>query len=296
MVPLLSTAMLWGAGRVTRVVVQNPEINEQSAVVTSARYPNVLWVLNDSGDKARLFAIRKDGSNIIPTFLEERYRNNLAYPGLTITGADNTDWESLTRIGDTLIIADMGNNGNARRDLGVYFVLEPNPRARTSTRPLFWLTVAFPDQKKFPPKDWRFDCEAVFAYHGKLYFLSKERDQGRIDLPRPTTHLYRLDTRHFHQVNQLKQVDQREDLGGWITAAEMSPDEKILAILAQNPLVATIWLFPAPRFGDHFLRQNPRLLTIKKAGQAEGLCWLSNREILITNEEGQLIRVLLDSP
>ena len=44
------------------VVVTHPPLEEMSGIVPSRRYPGIFWVHNDSGDEARLFAIRADGS------------------------------------------------------------------------------------------------------------------------------------------------------------------------------------------------------------------------------------------
>ena len=49
------------------------------------------------------------------------------YPGVRLDGAANFDWEDIAIDGETLYVPDMGNNGNARRDLGVYVLPEPNP-------------------------------------------------------------------------------------------------------------------------------------------------------------------------
>ena len=73
-------------------VVQHPFIDEQSAIITSALYPDTYWVLNDSGDKARLFAIHQSGEVIIPPFLQKRYSDaDHPYPGVAIYGATNED-------------------------------------------------------------------------------------------------------------------------------------------------------------------------------------------------------------
>ena len=60
----------------------------------------------------------------------------------------------------------MGNNGNARRDLAVYVVKEPNPEANLQAHSLKRIPVAYPDQKAFPDEQWHYDCEAVFVFRG----------------------------------------------------------------------------------------------------------------------------------
>ena len=164
--------------------VMHLPIAEQSGIVMSNTYPGVFWVHNDSGDSARLFALTADGHVIMPAWLSDEFipdaasgavGNKQPYLGLVIEGASNIDWEDIALDGDTLYVADTGNNGNARRDLGVYVLPEPNPRATDRQRVLKFLPVAYPDQKTFPGEQWHYDCEALFVFHGKLYFVTKHR-------------------------------------------------------------------------------------------------------------------------
>ena len=70
--------------------------------------------------------------------------------GVAISLAANFDWEDLTIADGKIFISDMGNNGNARRDLGIYIVNEPNPHAIEKTRILKHLPVRYADQETFP--------------------------------------------------------------------------------------------------------------------------------------------------
>ena len=132
--------------------IEFPAINEQSGLAKSQTYDDVLWVHNDSGDVPRLFALDSQGKIIIPSFLEGRFHGEEveagkeAYPGLTIELAANIDWEDIAITKGAIYIADMGNNGNARRDLGIYVINEPNPVAVSRTRPYQFIPVSYPDQ------------------------------------------------------------------------------------------------------------------------------------------------------
>ena len=102
-----------------------------------------------------------------------------------------------------LYVADVGNNGNARRDLGVYVVNEPDPLAIPRMRALTYLPVRYPDQDDYPGDVWHFDCEAVFVADGVLHFLTKHRQSRQIGEGAPGTKLYRLDTHHTDAENVL---------------------------------------------------------------------------------------------
>ena len=93
-----------------------PEIKECSGLAVSRKNPGLLWVHNDSGDTARLFAVKEDGS------LRGIY--HLAH-------ADAVDWEDMA-IGpcadtrkDCLYVGDIGDNRRQRPQVQVYRVEEP---------------------------------------------------------------------------------------------------------------------------------------------------------------------------
>ncbi|MCW5942860.1 MAG: hypothetical protein KIS66_11540 [Fimbriimonadaceae bacterium] len=77
--------------------IAHPPIDETSGMVKSRRYHDVYWVHNDSGDVARVFALRPDGSLIVPEYLRKDFRadhekSDLApYAGIAIEGASNID-------------------------------------------------------------------------------------------------------------------------------------------------------------------------------------------------------------
>jgi len=269
-------------------------ITEMSGIVKSRRYPGVYWVHNDSGDEARFFAIRADGSVVAPPWMVKKDTSGKpgidpAFGGIRLKVASNEDWEDVASDGDTLYFCDVGNNGNARRDLGIYAVAEPNPEAVDSTRPLAWYPVAYEDQKDFPPKVRHYDCEAVFWLKGKLYFVTKHRrPDGRV--PELGANLYVMDTWFTDRTNKLRKVDSAANLGGWVTAADISPDGKTVAVLTHFPQ-ASVWLFPVPANGDRILSQPGRQIKLSGVDQDEGVCWDGPDSLLVTNEQRQIFRV-----
>jgi hypothetical protein len=213
------------------------------------------------------------------------------WPGIAVDGAAHFDWEDIALDGETLYIADVGNNGNARRDLAVYAVPEPNPEAVERTHILKRLPVVYPDQGAFPdPVRWHFDCEAVFVYKGKLHFLTKHRIAGQINLPETGANLYRLDTQHTDRPNRLKKLDGLPDLGGWVTGADVSPDGKTLAVLCHAP-IASVWLFELGKTGDRLLHGAARRLVLEGAKQCEAVCFADNDTLLVTNEQRDIFRL-----
>ncbi|MCX7992539.1 MAG: hypothetical protein N2651_02595 [Fimbriimonadales bacterium] len=280
-----------------RAIVRHQPIDEMSGIARSRTYEGVFWVHNDSGDRPRIFPIRLDGSVVIPPFVSRRDSSDrpedpsVVYEGILIEGAANIDWEDIAIAGDTLYIADVGNNVNARRDLAVYVVKEPNPEATLQAHTLKRIPIAYPDQKAFPGDVWHFDCEAVFVFQGKLYLLTKHRAPRQMSTPENGTKLYRLDSQHTDRVNMLSLVDSHPDLGGWVTAAAMSPDERTLAVLCQAPQ-QSIWLFERPVRGDKFLTQGKaRRIPVRDGKQCEAIEWVDNERLVITNEQREIFVV-----
>ncbi|MDA1371982.1 MAG: hypothetical protein O2971_14615 [Proteobacteria bacterium] len=271
-------------------------ISELSGLARSRRYDDVLWMHNDSGDQPRLFAVDGNGRVIIPAFLSNLYHGEQTesgkqpWPGLIIETAVNIDWEDIAVDEDFIYIADMGNNGNARRDLGVYIVAEPNPRARQHARPFKFVPVRYPEQSAFPPEPparWHFDSEAVFVFNGSLYFLTKHRGMAINELA-GGTNLYRLDSMDSEEMNVLTPVDALAD-AFFLTAAELSPDSMQLAAVGYTEL----WLFTDPMDSDGWLSGYTRRLPldINFTGLIESLTWLDDETLLIGNEDEELFTV-----
>ncbi len=295
LISLISVNSVFGQKKICRV--NHPPIDEQSTLVKSQTYNDVYWVSNDSGDDPFIFPLTGQGEIIIPGFLKRHYdgKEGRDYPGIEIKGAVHHDWEAIALLKDTLVIADVGNNGNARRDLGIYLVPEPNPHATYETRPLVWYPVRYEDQQQYPADEWEYDCESVFTFQGKIYFLTKHRSGQRIAKPAPATKLYRMDTRYTNKVNVLKYISRKENLGGWVTDAGMAPDESALVLVAQNPLTTTLWYFPRPKRRDDFLSEPSKHVNLLKVEQVEGICFKDSETIMISNEQRNWFEVPLSA-
>ncbi len=271
-------------------------ISELSGIARSRRFDDIYWVHNDSGDTARLFAIDGDGKIVFPSYQRRMYygeeveEGKQPWPGLAVALAANLDWEDIAADDEMIYIAEMGNNTNARRDLGVYVVPEPNPRAVGRTRTLKFVPVRYPDQKEFPAKEWHYDNEGMFVFKGKLYFLTKHRKPGEPAGWEPGTHLYRLDSMKTGEFNELRRIDQHDQVSV-VTGADLSPDGEHLAVLCYTQL----WVFDRPGRGDRWLSSDSRMipLAFEHTKQAEAVTWRDNETIIIGNEDSELFVVSL---
>ncbi|MFZ4484636.1 MAG: hypothetical protein ACOYOL_11730 [Chthoniobacterales bacterium] len=241
-------------------------VTECSGLVQSLRYAGVFWAVGDSGSGASIVPVQADGK--VSPF----------WPGpVRIDGVKNNDWEDLALDEQgNLIIADLGNNSGRRKQLMLHFVNEPKPGA-TVVSPRRTLRVHYEDQKGAAED---YDCEAVFAAGGRIFCLTKQRSDQR-------TRLYRLAGESPSKSNPLRLVDSF-DIGGLVTAADVSPDGKSVAVLTYTAL----WVFDFdPKTGNIFRGRIRRMPIF--AWQAEALAFEGNDQVVIGNESGQLFRVPL---
>ena len=283
-----------GSGGVEKIAtVSHPALGEMSGLSASS-YPGVYWVHNDSGDEARIFAIRANAEVVVPRVIRHLFpeRSTDDWPGYAIDNAWQYDWEAMALSEGVLYLADVGNNDNARRDLGVYVVSEPNPEYVTKTRALKFVPIRYPDQSHYPADQWHFDCEAVFAAGGRLYFLTKHRQPGQALSWEPGTKLYRLDGLRTDRENVLKLID-RHDGVTLPTGADLSPDGRHLAVLTYTHL----WVFDKPRRGDRWLQGTARVLALdrEQVKQNEAIAWENERTLLMTNEQREIFRISVDA-
>ncbi len=267
-------------------------ISEVSGLSKSQTYPDTFWLHNDSGDASRLFAMDSLGQVIVPPFVGNKTvapgASESHWPGMPVFVAANQDWEDIAVYKDLIYIADLGNNGNARRDLGLYVVREPNPKAITNVRTFQYYPVEYPDQSSYPAKQWHFDSESLFIDDGVPYVITKHRAPGKISTWQAGAKLYRLDTKHTNKMNQLTLVGSHPEVAV-ATAADLSPDGSRLAVLCY----ADIWLFHRPEEGDNWFAglAERLLLDFRQTGQVEALAWKDGETLLFTNEPGELFEV-----
>lgn len=282
-------------GLIHRGRVLHEPISEMSGIVRSRTYPGIWWVQNDSGSGPALFPIGEDGGVVMPPSQRARYHGEEEregtepWPGLEVVLAENVDWEDLALFDGRIYIADMGNNRNTRRDLGVYVLPEPNPRKVSRARVLARLSIQYPDQHGFPGERLEFDCEGIFFFDGRLYFLTKHRQQ-RTGRTKFGTALYRLDSMVPGESHVLTKIEEHQTLG-IPTSACLSPSGNHLAVLTYH----AIHVFDRPSEGDRWLSGSRRSFALPMATvrQVEGICWDDEKTLRFNNEQRDLYSVEL---
>jgi hypothetical protein len=257
--------------------IGNEDLGEISGMARSHRDPEILWVHNDSGDKARLHAIDTSG--------RERGR-------LRLENADNRDWEDLASFvlegKPYLLVADIGNNEVRHELMTLYVVSEPDLARddRVSSEPDWRIDFRYPDG----PRDA--EAVAVDTAEGRVYIVSKR------DLP-PV--LYRLPLRpadgtpiqaeRVGEITTLPQPARGEfefarvsrDWYWQATAMDFAPDGRYIALLTYG----AVYYFERGEAGTAAAFASPPLrFSLRRLKNAEALAIGSDgKRLFLTVEQ-----------
>jgi len=147
--------------------VESSLLVEISGVAASRKNADVLWVHNDSGDLARIYAMSIQGKHL----------------GVyNLVGTSATDWEDMA-IGpgpvegqDYIYVGDTGDNARRRSSVTVYRVAEPLVSATQNP-----VTVNLDNVDALPmryPGPAVYDCETLLVdpVSGDLFLVTKDRE------------------------------------------------------------------------------------------------------------------------
>jgi len=231
--------------------VQTSLITEASGIVASRKSRGVLWVHNDSGDSARVYAINTEGK------LLGTYR---------IEGANCRDWEDIA-IGPGpdpnrgyLYIGDIGDNSANRSFITVYRVPEPEVdtnRVVTQRQigPAEPIELAYPDGAK--------DAETLMVdpLNGDIYVIAKREWFCRVyRAPYPQS------TKKRTVMSLVANLP-----WGFATGGDVSPNGEL--VIARGMYSASMWIRPKGEelwraFGTKYLS-----LELMREPQGEGICF-----------------------
>ncbi|WP_242164671.1 hypothetical protein [Lysobacter sp. M15] len=256
-------------------LVLDERLREISGMAASRVHEDVLWLVNDGGNDAALYAVSRRGGE------QARF---------VIDGVANTDWEDLAAFEldgrHYLLIADTGDNGGLRRTLQLHVVEEPATLEDGSLKPVWSIAFRWPDGAR--------DCEAVAvdAAAGQVLLVSKKRRPPELfALPlRPATRPQTA--RRLGTLAGIPQAGQHERRGnrvharlhGQVTSADLSPDARTLAVMTYGDLV----LYRRHGTSESWTkatRRRPELRALPWIPQAEAVAWSAGgRGLFATGE------------
>jgi hypothetical protein len=254
----------------------NPQIKEASGMASSRIYPTVLWVINDGGNDAMLYAVGTDGADL-GTF--------------RVDGANNYDWEALAsfQLQDTayLLIADVGDNWEQRETGSLYVVEEPSI-TKTGLSDDTPVSIAW--HIRFTYEDGPRDCEAVAVDAAQQRVLLL----GKRSLP-PVLYELPLQPVDDNAIAVAQRVTTVPHFN-WPTAMDLPPDGLSALVLTYN----SVYLFsrkPDEDWSNAFNKQ-PQRLHFTQLNQQEAACFgFYGKSVYVTSEKrpAPLIRIDLDS-
>jgi hypothetical protein len=226
---------------------------------------NLLYTLEDSGNKNAIYALNSDGK--------------LAKT-ITITNATNVDWEDITKDkNDNIYIGDFGNNDNERKDLCIYKVAK-NELNKDMAVAEYKVSFSYPEQTEFPPKkkELFYDVEGFFEHENYFYLFTKNRSKNFDG----TVFIYKIlnapGTQKATRIGEFKTCDNYNHCV--LTSATISPDGKKVVLLSHDKIV----LFKDFK-GDLFHKGTQTEIKLNHFSQKEAIVFKDNSTLLIADEK-----------
>ncbi|WP_319781540.1 hypothetical protein [Oceanisphaera sp. IT1-181] len=222
---------------------------------------------NDSGNAPELFVLNHEG----------KISARLTAP------AKNHDWEDIAAQGNTLYLADTGNNSGRRRELNILVLnLAQDTLSLASILP-----VAYAEQTNFqPPRhQHNFDAEALTVVNNELWLFTKrwlDQETAIYTLP---THQGAMNAATATEPTPL-QAQQQLNTQMLVTGADFDEKTNTLMLLGYSRSWfnrhAWIWLYPIHE--GRVLEHLGRKFTLSQNGQFEGISLADDGFIYVTRE------------
>lgn len=260
--------------------IESTELSEISGIASSYQYKNILWMLNDSGNSAYIYAVEFSGE------IKAIYQ---------LKNIRNIDWEDLASFTyqnqSYLIIADVGDNESVRPNRHLFFIKEPDLPSDPHEK--MDLSVDF--QIKYTYDDGPRDCEsvAVDLPNQRILLLSKRDKPPRMyAIPLlPFKENRKVVANKIGTLDAIPKILSRDirfnqhlQWGNQPTAMDISPVTHDLVIQTYK----TAYLYPYQSDSDLSWNFNltPITLVLPLLKQAESLCFgQDGHTIYVTSEK-----------
>ena len=254
--------------------ITDSRIDEASGIAAGVRSPGVVYVQNDSGDRARFFALDATSGRVLAEY--------------DVPGASAVDWEDIAVAPDahgtpSVWLADIGDNMRQRSQVQLYRVDEPVvDRSRhdvtaSTTRPDVW-------RLRYPSGPADAESLAV-SPHGVPYIVTKSLDGDSVVYAAPATPdastvrpLRRIGAIRFAFTGTPGPYAPIGELTA--TGADLSTDGAWFVVRTYTD--AYLWSVP----GDDLaaaLRAKPTVVALPRQPQGEGICFAGGA-VLIDSE------------
>lgn len=263
--PLFSAAARAG-------LVTNREIVETSGLAASRRNANLLWLHNDKGDTARVFAISAVGATIATYLLD---------------GAEANDWEDIAvgpgPIGGTsyVYVGDIGDNSANRNTFEIYRFAEPEVIASAAE-----VTLSAVERLEFRyPGGQGENAETLLVdpTNGDIFVVSKsDTGEARVYQARPPFVPLRRTTMTLVTTLQFGTEPLFGDTSA--TGGDISPAGDLIAIRSYDSVYA--WRRPVGTTVEEAFATAPCSLSVRAEAQGEAFAFFSDGTGYFTLSEG----------
>ncbi len=245
--------------------LKDTRINESSGLAASQKYAahNLLWTHNDSGGTPQIFLFNPDGDTVAT---------------VTLTGAQNRDWEDMAVAGGHIYVGDIGDNLRQHDSVIIYRLPEPqlNPERKDQT------IQVTPEKMTLKYPDAPCDSETLMATRsGELILVSKNGGASRFyKTPRPFEN---------NAAQTLELIGEYTFTGptAWAyltTAGDLSADGQRFVVRTYTH--AHEWILPPNGDWKSALTQAPRSWDLPKTKQGEAICYSADAMQYFISSEG----------
>lgn len=238
----------------------DPRLTEISGMAPSALHPGVMWVHNDSGDEAKMYALQLNDCSVVGE--------------LTLLGVSARDFEGLAAGVDpkgrpVLWVGDIGDNRDSWNYVSIYRIREPKKLGNTSGQV---------KRYRFTYDDRPHNAETILAdpRSQQVWIVTKQLASGSIyALPK---------NMKKSGVNIAKKIG---SASGLITDGAMKPDGTGFVLRDY---------FDAQFFGGLPAGELVEEIELPAQPQGEAIAWLPGENAVVIASEGdnRLLRVPVD--
>ena len=249
-------------GNLTVIADLPMDLNEVSGIEITLN-SEIIWMVNDSGNKPILYGVNKNGHIVKQIKIKEK----------------NRDWEDLTTDPQgNIYIGNFGNNDNDSENLSVLKISKDSLNANLDSITPEIISFRYPEQIKYPPKKSKrhFDCESFFFYKDSLYLFTKSRyskEYGK-------TNLYQLPSKKgTYKAKYLSTFNTCENHECWVTSVDINEAGNKIALLTEN----IVYLFSEFKNTD-FFNSNVKQFSFQHSSQKESVCFKNDSTLYIADE------------
>ncbi|RYG69681.1 hypothetical protein EON80_09345 [bacterium] len=243
--------------------IQDKEIKEGSGLAASRRYPGLLYIHNDSGDTARVFAVNEKGETVAT---------------ISFKGIYARDWEDMTFAGDYLYVGDIGDNLIIRDAVQIYRFKEPE----LDPLKLGQTIEIEPETLAVRPIGTPRNAETLLAApDGRVWIVSKDEGgswvfEAQFEAGKTVT---------FKKVGEKLNFGATGMLTKLATGGDFSSDGTRLAIVTYAQLYE--WKLPAPYDIANLSKITPQIRALPNLKQCESVCYSADGTRIFVSSEGK---------